>query len=65
VGDGPDLALQGNILNHEYTIGEGNSKIAEVSKKWFRIADTYGVMIEPGQNDVLILAVTVAIDMTR
>ena len=65
VGDGPDLAVQGNILNHEYTIGEGSNKIAEVSKKWFRIADTYGVMIEPGQNDVLILAVTVAIDMTR
>jgi uncharacterized protein YxjI len=65
VGDGPDLDVQGNILNHEYTIGEGRSKVAEVSKKWFRIADTYGVQIEPSQNDVLILAVTVAIDMMR
>lgn len=63
IGDGPDLNVQGNILNHQYTIGEGGSKIAEVSKKWFRIADTYGVQIEPGQNDILILAVTVAIDM--
>ena len=63
VGDGPDLQVQGNILNHEYTIGEGRDKIAEVSKKWFRIADTYGVQIEQGQNDILILAVTVAIDM--
>jgi uncharacterized protein YxjI len=62
VGDGPDLDVQGNILDHEYTIGEGRDKIAEVSKKWFRIADTYGVQIEQGQNDVLILAVTVAID---
>jgi uncharacterized protein YxjI len=63
IGDGPDLEVQGNILNHQYTIGEGGSKIAEVSKKWFRLADTYGVQIEPGQNDIVILAVTVAIDM--
>jgi uncharacterized protein YxjI len=63
VGDGPDLNVQGNVLNHQYTIGEGSGKIAEVSKRWFRLADTYGVQIEPGQNDILILAVTVAIDM--
>jgi uncharacterized protein YxjI len=63
IGDGPDLEVQGNILHHEYTIGEGGSKIAEVSKKWFRIADTYGVQIEPGREDILILAVTVAVDM--
>ena len=65
VGDGPDLNVQGNILNYEYTIGEGRNKVAEVSKKWFRIADTYGVQIEPSQNDILILAITVAIDMMR
>jgi uncharacterized protein YxjI len=62
VANGPDLEVQGNILDHEYTIGEGRDKIAEVSKKWFRVADTYGVQIEQGQNDALILAVTVAID---
>ena len=63
VGDGPDLEVQGNILNHQYTIGEGDRKIAEVSKKWFRLAETYGVQIDPGQNDIVILAVTVAVDM--
>ena len=63
IGDGPDLDVQGNILNHEYTIEEGRNKIAEVSKKWFRLRDTYGVEVEPGQNDILILAITVAIDM--
>jgi len=59
VGNGPDLQVQGNILNHQYSIGEGNSKVAEVSKRWFRLADTYGVQIEPSQNDVVILAVKV------
>jgi uncharacterized protein YxjI len=62
IGNGPDLDVQGNILDHEYSIGEGRDKVAEVSKKWFRIRDTYGVSIDPGQNDVLILAVTVCID---
>lgn len=59
---GPDLEVQGNILDHAYTIGEGRDKVAEVSKKWFRVRDTYGVEIEPGQDDILILAVTVCID---
>ena len=63
IGDGPDLDVKGNILDHEYHIGEGRDKVAEVSKKWFRIRDSYGVAIDPGQNDVLILAITVAIDM--
>ena len=59
---GPDLEVQGNILDHEYRIGEGRQKVGEVSKKWFRVRDTYGVEVAEGQNDVLILAVTVAID---
>jgi uncharacterized protein YxjI len=37
--------------------------VAEVSKKWFRIADSYGVELAPGQNDLLLLAATVAIAM--
>jgi uncharacterized protein YxjI len=63
VADGPELEVQGNLLDYEYTIGGGRDKIAEVSKRWFRVADTYGVQIAPGQNDVLILAITVALDM--
>jgi uncharacterized protein YxjI len=58
VGDGPDLEVQGNILSHEYRIGN----VAEVSQKWFRVRDSYGVEVAPGQNDLLILAVTVCID---
>ena len=62
VANGPDLEVQGNLLDHEYTIGEGRNKVAEISKRWFRVADSYGVDIEPGQNDVVILAVTAAVD---
>ena len=44
---GPDLDVKGNILDHQYTIGEGRDKVAEVSKKWFRVRDSYGVEVDP------------------
>ena len=62
IKNGPDLEVKGNILDHEYTIGEGRDKVAEVSKKWFRVRDSYGVAIDPGQEDVIHLAVAVCID---
>ena len=63
VKGGDDLTVQGNILDLEYDIRQGRKKVAEVSKGWFSITDTYGVEIEEGQNDILILAVAIAIDM--
>ncbi len=63
VKDGPDLDVQGNIFDHEYSIKQGWNKVAEISKRWFTLTDTYGVEIEAGQNDILILAVAIAIDM--
>jgi uncharacterized protein YxjI len=63
VRNGPDLTVQGNIFDYEYDIKQGWNKVAEISKKWFRLTDTYGVEIEAGQNDILILAVALAIDM--
>lgn len=56
--DGPEHEVQGNIVDHEYKIGD----VAEVSRRWFRVRDTYGVEVEPGQDDAAMLAVTVAID---
>lgn len=58
-----DWDVQGNILDHEYHIEAGRrERVAEVSKKWFRVRDTYGVEVEPGHDDALVLAVTAAID---
>ncbi|MBI3169330.1 MAG: LURP-one-related family protein [Chloroflexi bacterium] len=63
VKNGPDLDVQGDFLAHEYSIKDGRNKVAEVSKKWLRITDTYGVEVEAGQNDILILAIAIAIDI--
>lgn len=61
---GPDdLQAEGDFFDHEYTFTRGGSTVAAVSKKWFSWSDTYGVDIADGQDDVLILASTVVIDM--
>jgi uncharacterized protein YxjI len=62
VEDGPDLHVQGNILDHEYRLERDGAKIAEVSKRWFRVRDTYGVEVAPGENDILILASVAVLD---
>ena len=59
---GGELQAQGNIVDHEFSIEADGKKVAEVSKRWFRIRDSYGVEVAPGQNAVLILAVAVCID---
>ena len=63
VPDGTDLEVQGNILDHEYEFEADGHKVAEVSKKWFRVRDTYGVQIAPEGDTLLVLAVAVALDV--
>jgi uncharacterized protein YxjI len=62
VEGGDDMEAKGNVVDHEYNIERGGDKVAEVSKRWFRVRDTYGIEVAPGQDDALILAVTVCID---
>ena len=62
VEDGEDFEAKGNIVDHEYKIERDGDKVAEVSKRWFRIRDTYGIEVAEGQDDALILAITVCID---
>jgi len=61
---GPDdLEAEGSFTDHEYTFTRGDRTVAVVSKRWFSWTDTYGIEIEAGQDDVLILASAVIIDM--
>ena len=59
---GEDLKAHGNIVDHEYEIEGDDGTVGNVSKKWFRVRDTYGVEVAPGANVALVLAITVAID---
>jgi uncharacterized protein YxjI len=62
VENGGELSAKGNIVDHEYEIERDGEKVAEVSKRWFRVRETYGIEVAPGENDALILAATVCID---
>jgi uncharacterized protein YxjI len=62
VEGGEDMEAKGNIVDHEYKIERGGDTVAEVSKRWFRVRDTYGIEVAPGQDDALIIALTVCID---
>jgi len=59
---GGDLEVEGNILDHEYQVTRGGVPVANISKRWFRVRDSYGVAVVAGQDDALVLAVTVCID---
>ena len=62
LANGGELGAKGNIVDHEYEIERDGHKVAEISKRWFRIRDTYGIEIAPGEDDALIVAATVCID---
>ena len=57
-----ELSAKGNVVDHEYEIKRDDAKIAQVSKKWVRLRETYGIEVAPGENDALILAAAVCID---
>lgn len=59
---GEDWKVVGNIVDHQYEIEGPAGKLAEVSKKWLRVADTYGISVAPGQDDALVIAVTIVVD---
>ena len=62
VRGGDDLEAKGNIVDHEYTVERHGDEIAEVSKRWFRVRDTYGVEVDPGEDAARVLAVVVCRD---
>ena len=62
VEGGADLDAKGDLVDHEYEIARDGDTVATVSKQWFAVRDTYGVAIAPGEDDALLLAITVCID---
>jgi uncharacterized protein YxjI len=63
---GPDdMEMTGDLLDHEFTIGRGDQTVATISKRWFSMRDTYAVDIVPGQDDLLILASVLALDLAE
>lgn len=62
LADGSQLEAVGNLVDKEFDILAAGQPIAHVSRAWFRLRDTYGVDVAPGQNDALMLAIAVCLD---
>ena len=63
---GPDdLELVGDLFEHEFTVRRGGAVVATVSKAYFTMRDTYAVDIDPGEDDLLILASVLALDLAE
>jgi uncharacterized protein YxjI len=63
---GPDdLEMEGDLFDHEFTIRRHGQTVATVSKRWFSVRDTYAVDIAPDQDDLLILAAVLALDLAE
>ncbi len=60
--DGGELEIHGDLIEKDYRIESHGDKIAEISRKWFRMRDTYGVRIADGADTALLLAVAVCVD---
>ncbi len=59
---GGRLEAVGDIFDKDFEIRDGGQVVAQVSRAWFRIRDTYGVDVAPGQNDALMIAIAVCLD---
>jgi uncharacterized protein YxjI len=59
---GRRLEAVGNIIDKDFEIRDGHQVVARVSRAWFRVRDTYGVDIAPGEDDALMICIAVCLD---
>ena len=57
-----EIQLEGNLLQHEFTVQRGGAVVATVSRAWVSLSATYGVDVAPGENDLLVLGVVLALE---
>jgi uncharacterized protein YxjI len=62
LADGGRLEASGNIIGKDFEIRDGHRVLARVSRAWFRVRDTYGVDVAPGEDDALMICIAVCLD---
>ncbi len=58
-----DMEIDGDLFSHEFTIDRDGHTVATISKRWLTLTDSYAVEVSPGEDDVLILAGVLALDL--
>ena len=61
-GDQTDLRIQGDILDLNYSISRSGTTVAQASKKWISLRDSYIVDVAAGEDPVLIIACAIIVD---
>jgi uncharacterized protein YxjI len=62
LADGSELEAVGNFLEKEFEIRQGGTVVAQVSRSWFQIRDTYAVDVPDGADAALMIAIAVSLD---
>ncbi|HVT68784.1 MAG TPA: LURP-one-related family protein [Trebonia sp.] len=63
LADGSRLEAVGNFTDKDWQLAGEDGRIAgRISRQWFRLRDTYGIEVAPGEDDALIIAIAVCID---
>jgi uncharacterized protein YxjI len=63
VHGGGTMEISGDLFSHEFTIGRDGQTVATISKRWLTMTTSYAVDVAPGEDDVLILASVLALDL--
>ncbi|MFW5419236.1 LURP-one-related family protein [Nocardiopsis sp. CNT-189] len=64
---GGEWEVHGDLLGKEYVVSDEHGTVAHISRKWFRVRDTYAVDVNTyrpdiGSDPALVIAVAVAVD---
>lgn len=62
-GSAASWRVDGRVADYEYRLFEQDAEIAEVSRRWFRTRDSFGIQVAAGQPDLLVVAVAVCLDL--
>lgn len=60
--EGTSLELEGKIMEHDYTLKSGGKPIMTIYKEWLTWGDSYVLDIENEKDELLCLAVVLAVD---
>lgn len=60
--NGPGWEMEGSFWEHDYTISGGRGRVADIHKVWMSWGDSYEIDFGQTGDEVLVLAVVLAID---
>jgi len=56
------LEATGDIIDKDFEVRDGHRVVAQISRAWFKLRDTYGVDVAPGEDDALVICIAICLD---